>query len=100
MPRAVVGTPQLHDRSLVETNQSSLEVRLASDQSKAFKYEVGAFYWNSENKQDFTRDVITCATSTSPVDARTGARLCNLTDTVNTLFQTTTSKSLGSGLID
>nr|MBP6441639.1 TonB-dependent receptor plug domain-containing protein [Sphingorhabdus sp.] len=48
LPRAVVGTPQLHDRGLVETNQSSLEVRLASDQSKAFKYQVGAFYWNSE----------------------------------------------------
>jgi iron complex outermembrane receptor protein len=94
LPRAVVGTPQLHDRGFVETDQSSLELRLASDQSKAFKYQVGAFYWKSENTQDFTRDVITCTTSTSPIDPRTGARPCNLSDTVNTLFPTATSRSL------
>ena len=94
LPRAVVGTPQLHDRGFVETNQSSLEVRLASDQSKAFKYQVGTFYWKSENTQDFTREVTTCTTSTSAVDALTGARPCNLTDTVNTLFPTATSNSL------
>lgn len=94
LPRAIVGTPQLHDRGFVETDQSSLELRLASDQSQAFKYQVGTFYWKSENTQDFTRDVITCATSTSPVDTRTGARPCNLTDTVNTLFPTATSNSL------
>ncbi len=94
LPRAVVGTPQLHDRGFVETDQSSLELRLASDQSKMFKYQVGGFYWRSENTQDFTRDVITCTTSTSPVDPRTGARPCNLSDTVNTLFPTATSRSL------
>jgi iron complex outermembrane recepter protein len=94
LPRAVVGTPQLHDRGFVETDQSSLELRLASDQSKAFKYQVGAFYWKSENTQDFTREVITCTTSTSPIDPRTGARPCNLSDTVNTLFPTATSRSL------
>jgi iron complex outermembrane recepter protein len=94
LPRAVVGTPQLHDRGVVETNQSSLELRLASDQSKAFKYQVGGFYWKSQNTQDFTRNVITCTTSTSPVDPRTGARPCNLSDTVNTLFPTATSNSL------
>ncbi len=94
LPRAVVGTPELHDRGFVETDQSSLELRLASDQSKAFKYQVGGFYWKSENTQDFTRNVITCTTSTSPVDPRTGARPCNLSDTVNTLFPTATSRSL------
>ena len=94
LPRAVVGTPQLHDRGFVETDQSSLELRLASDQSKTFKYQIGGFYWKSENTQDFTRDVITCSTSTSPVDPRTGARPCNLSDTVNTLFPTATSRSL------
>ncbi len=94
LPRAIVGTPELHDRGFVETDQSSLEVRLASDQSKAFKYQVGAFYWKSENTQDFTRNVISCATSTLPVDPRTGARPCNLGDTVNTLFPTATSNSL------
>jgi iron complex outermembrane recepter protein len=94
LPRAVVGTPQLHDRGFVETDQSSLELRLASDQSKAFKYQVGGFYWKSENTQDFTRNVITCTTSTSPIDPLTGARPCNLSDTVNTLFPTATSRSL------
>lgn len=94
LPRAVVGTPQLHDRGFVETDQSSLELRLASDQSKAFKYQLGGFYWKSENTQDFTREVITCTTSTSPVDPRTGARPCNLADNVNTLFPTATSRSL------
>ncbi len=94
LPRAIVGTPELHDRGFVETDQSSLELRLASDQSKMFKYQVGGFYWRSENTQDFTRNVISCATSTSPVDPRTGARPCNLADTVNTLFPTATSRSL------
>jgi iron complex outermembrane receptor protein len=94
LPRAVVGTPELHDRGFVETDQSSLELRLASDQSKPLKYQIGGFYWKSENTQDFTRNVITCTTSTSPVDPLTGARPCNLTDTVNTLFPTATSRSL------
>lgn len=94
LPRAIVGTPELHDRGFVETDQSSLELRLASDQSQSFKYQVGGFYWKSENTQDFTREVITCTTSTLPIDTRTGARPCNLTDTVNTLFPTATSNSL------
>lgn len=94
LPRAIVGTPELHDRGFVETDQSSLELRLASDQSKMLKYQVGGFYWKSQNTQDFTRQVISCATSTSPVDPRTGARPCNLADTVNTLFPTATSNSL------
>jgi len=94
LPRAIVGTPELHDRGFVETDQSSLELRLASDQSKALKYQVGGFYWKSENTQDFTRQVISCATSTLAVDARTGARPCNLADNVNTLYPTATSNSL------
>jgi iron complex outermembrane recepter protein len=96
LPRAIVGTPELHDRGFVETDQSSLELRLASDQSKAFKYQVGGFYWRSENTQDFTRNAITCnnAAVLPAVDPRTGARPCNLADTVNTLFPTATSNSL------
>ena len=96
LPRAVVGTPQLHDRGFVETDQSSLELRLASDQSKAFKYQIGGFYWKSENTQDFTRQAITCtnAAVAPAVDPLTGARPCNLSDTVNTLFPTATSRSL------
>ena len=94
LPRAIVGTPELHDRGFVETDQSSLELRLASDQSKMFKYQIGGFYWKSENTQDFTRQAVRCTTSTLPVDPRTGARPCNLTDTVNTLFPTATSRSL------
>lgn len=94
LPRALVGTPELHDHGFVETDQSSLELRLASDQSKAFKYQVGGFYWKSENTQDFTRQAIRCATSTLPVDPRTGGQPCNLSDTVNTLFPTATSRSL------
>jgi iron complex outermembrane recepter protein len=94
LPRAIVGTPELHDRGFVETDQQSLELRLASDQSKAFKYQVGGFYWKSENTQDFTRQVVSCTTSTLPIDPVSGARPCNLTDTVNTLFPTATSNSL------
>ncbi len=94
LPRAIVGTAELHDRGFVETDQQSLELRLASDQSKAFKYQVGGFYWKSENTQDFTRDVVSCTTSTLPIDPVSGARPCNLTDTVNTLFPTATSNSL------
>lgn len=94
LPRAIVGTPELHDSGFVETDQQSLELRLASDQSKAFKYQVGGFYWKSENTQDFTRQVVSCTTSTLPIDPVSGARPCNLTDTVNTLFPTATSNSL------
>ncbi len=94
LPRPLVGTPQVHDRGFVETDQSSLELRLASDQSKAFKYQVGGFYWRSENTQTVTRNAIACLTSSLPADPRTGARPCNLGDTVNTLFPTATSDSL------
>jgi iron complex outermembrane receptor protein len=94
LPRAIVGTPELHDTGFVETDQQSLEIRLASPQDKAFKYQVGGFYWKSENTQDFTRQSIRCTTSTLPVDTRTGAQPCNLNDTVNTLFPRATSNSL------
>ncbi|MXP13254.1 TonB-dependent receptor [Altererythrobacter confluentis] len=92
LPRAIVGTAQLHDNGFVETGQYSAEVRLASDPSEAFFYQIGAFYWHSDNKQDFTRRDIVCASSTLPV-APSGARPCNLTDTVNTTFPTATSMS-------
>lgn len=93
LPRAIVGTPQLHDRGTVETDQVSAEVRLASPQDQALTYQVGGFLWYSKNTQDFTRADVTCSASTLPVDAATGARPCNLSDTVNTLFPTATSRS-------
>ena len=93
LPRAIVGTAQLHDDGTVETEQFSVEARLASDQSLPFFYQVGAFYWKSDNQQVFTREVISCASSTSPVDPVTGATPCNLADTVNTIFPTATSFS-------
>ena len=93
LPRALVGTAQLHDVGVVETDQYSLEARLASAQDQSIRYQVGAFIWRSENAQDFTREVISCASSTLPVDAATGQTPCNLADTVNTLFPTATSRS-------
>ncbi len=94
LPRAVVGTPELHDDGSVETDQQSLEIRLASDQAQAFKYQVGGFYWKSENTQDFSRRVVSCSTSTSPIDPRSGLRPCTLGDNVNTLTVGATSRSL------
>jgi len=93
LPRAIVGTAQLHDNGVVRTEQLSAEVRLASDQTKPFFYQVGAFAWQSENSQVFTRRNVSCASSTLPIDPRTGARPCNLNDTVNTIFPTATSFS-------
>ncbi|WP_374526700.1 TonB-dependent receptor [Novosphingobium sp.] len=93
LPRALVGTAQLHDNGVVRTKQVSLEVRLASDPSKAFFYQVGGFIWRSDNQQDFTRRDVTCSTSTLPVDPATGGQPCNLSDTVNTIFPTATSYS-------
>jgi iron complex outermembrane receptor protein len=93
LPRAIVGTPQLHDRGTVETDQVSAEVRLASPQNQALTYQVGGFLWYSKNTQDFTRNDVTCNTSTSPIDPVTGARPCNLADPVNTLFPFATSRS-------
>ncbi|MBI1402907.1 MAG: TonB-dependent receptor [Porphyrobacter sp.] len=93
LPRALVGTAQLHDDGVVRTEQYSIETRIASDQTKPFFYQVGAFAWQSDNSQVFTRRDITCASSTLPVDPVTGGQPCNLADTVNTLFPTATSFS-------
>lgn len=94
LPRAVVGTPELHDRGFVETDQQSLEIRLASDQAQPFKYQVGGFYWKSENTQDFSRRTVSCSTSTSPINPLSGLRPCALSDTVNTIFAAADSRSL------
>lgn len=93
LPRAIVGTAELHDNGLVKTQQFSVEARIASDQSLPFFYQFGGFIWHSDNKQDFTRRDISCASSTLPIDPATGARPCNVNDTVNTLFPTATSNS-------
>ncbi|WP_324260853.1 TonB-dependent receptor [Altererythrobacter sp. H2] len=93
LPRALVGTAELHDVGEVRTKQISLEARIASDQAQPFFYQVGAFAWQSDNSQVFTRENITCASSTLPVDPRTGGRPCNVADTVNTIFPTATSFS-------
>lgn len=92
LPRAIVGTAELHDEGVVTTEQISMEARIASDQSRPFFYQFGAFAWHSDNTQIFTRRDITCASSTLPV-AASGARPCNLSDRVNTLFPTATSDS-------
>lgn len=86
LPRPVVGTPELHDRGLVRTKQNSAEIRLASDQAQPFKYQIGGFYWKSNNKQDFSRRVISCTTSTAPINPLSGLRPCALSDLTNTLF--------------
>jgi iron complex outermembrane receptor protein len=93
LPRALVGTAELHDDGLVKTEQISLEARIASDQTKPFFYQAGIFAWQSDNSQVFTRRDITCASSTLPVDPATGGQPCNVNDTVNTLFPTATSFS-------
>ena len=93
LPRALVGTGQLHDDGTVKTEQISAEVRIASDQTKDFFYQAGVFAWQSDNTQVFTRRNITCASSTLPVDPATGGRPCNVADTVNTIFPTATSFS-------
>lgn len=93
LPRALVGTAELHDQGFVETDQYSAEIRLASDQSQTFTYQVGGFWWHSDNQQQFTRRDITCATTTLPTDPVTGGQPCNVADTVNTLFPTATSNS-------
>jgi len=93
LPRAIVGTGELHDDGTVRTEQYSIEARIASDQTQDFFYQAGVFAWQSDNTQVFTRRNITCASSTLPVDPATGGRPCNLTDTVNTIFPTATSFS-------
>jgi len=93
LPRALVGFPETTDFGIVRTEQVSLEARIASDQSKPFFYQFGAFAWQSKNRQDFTRQVVSCATSNLPVDPRTGGRPCNLNDTANTLFPIATGDS-------
>ncbi len=92
LPRAIVGAGQLHDNGTVKTEQVSAEIRLASDQSNPFHYQVGAFAWQSDNTQDFTRSGITCTTSTLAA-LPGGAIPCNVNDRVNTLFPTATSRS-------
>lgn len=93
LPRALVTAGELHDDGVVKTEQISAEVRIASDQTQDFFYQVGAFAWQSDNTQVFTRRNITCASSTLPVDPATGGQPCNVNDTVNTIFPTATSFS-------
>lgn len=93
LPRALVGTAELHDTGFVETDQYSLEARLASPQGQRIEYLAGGFFWHSDNSQIFTREDITCASSTLGVDPNTGGTPCNVTDLVNTLFPTATSIS-------
>ncbi|ODS59754.1 MAG: TonB-dependent receptor [Erythrobacter sp. SCN 68-10] len=93
LPRAIVGTPELHDDGVVRTEQISAEIRIASDQTQRFFYQAGVFAWQSQNSQVFTRNNVVCNSSTLPVDPRTGARPCNLNDRVNTIFPTATSVS-------
>ena len=92
LPRAIVGAGQLHDNGVVKTEQVSAEIRLASDQTNPFYYQVGAFAWQSDNTQDFTRSGITCTTSTLAA-LPGGAIPCNVNDRVNTLFPSATSRS-------
>lgn len=92
LPRAIVGTAQLHDRGIVETDQYSVEARIASPQDQTISYVVGGFFWRSNNGQVFRRDDITCASSTLPI-APSGARPCNLADPVATIFPTANSIS-------
>jgi iron complex outermembrane receptor protein len=92
LPRAITTAGQLHDNGVVKTEQVSAEIRLASDQSKPFFYQVGAFAWQSDNTQDFTRQGVTCSISTLAA-LPGGAIPCNTTDTVNTLFPFATSRS-------
>lgn len=93
LPRAIVNTNQLHDAGNVSTQQYSAEIRIASPQDKALTYQVGGFYWKSDNSQDFTRVVVRCTTSTLPVDPVTGGQPCNQADLVNTIRGTATSRS-------
>lgn len=92
-PRPLTTQFELHDNGVVETKQVSLEARIASDPSAPFFYQVGAFLWHSNNTQVFTREDITCSTSTLPVDPATGGQPCNLSDPVNTAYPTATSNS-------
>ena len=87
LPRAIVGTPELHDNGLVTTEQMSAELRLASDASRPFFYQVGAFVWHSQNQQTFRRETISCATSTLPA-LPGGAVPCDTANTVATVFGT------------
>lgn len=92
LPRATNVGGQLHDLGTVRTQQTSAEIRLASDQSKDLVYQAGAFLFLSNNQQDFTRTSVVCPGSTQPISA-TGARPCNLSDLVNTRVPTATSFS-------
>ena len=64
LPRAIVGTGELHDNGAVRTEQLSLEVRIASDQSKPFFYQVGGFAWGSRTTSRIS------PAATSPATAR------------------------------
>ncbi len=87
LPRAIVGTPELHDNGLVTTEQMSAELRLASDANRPFFYQVGAFIWHSQNQQTFRRETISCASSTLAA-LPGGAVPCDISNTTTTVFGT------------
>lgn len=92
LPRAIVGTAQLHDRGIVDTDQYSFEARIASPLDRKISYVLGGFFWHSDNLQLFRRDDITCTSSSLPV-APSGATPCNLASSMTTLFPSANSIS-------
>ena len=95
LPRAVVGTPELHDRGFVETDQSSLELRLGIGPEQGIEIsgrrlllEVGK-YAGFHAPSDYLHDIDIAASIRAPAHVR-----AILADNVNTLFPTATSRSL------
>lgn len=93
LPRPFVGQFELHDLGYNETDQSSIEVRLASPQGNDLEYQFGGFYFQSDNFQTFLREDVTCAASTLPADPISGVVPCDLSDTANTIFPRSNSIS-------
>lgn len=70
-----VGIFQLHDDGVQKYDQFSQELRLTSPSGGVLEYLIGAFYYDVDGANTFTREDITCTASTLAPDA-TGLRPC------------------------
>jgi iron complex outermembrane receptor protein len=66
---------QLHDISPQVNDTFTQEVRIASPAGERLNYVAGLFYYVANAERTLRRDVISCLSSTAPIDA-TGLRPC------------------------
>ena len=65
LPAPVAGFPQQHDVGLLDFDQFSQEIRIASPKARFIDYQFGAFIFRGTNSETYRRDTVTVSGATS-----------------------------------